>query len=73
MARLQGLLKRPSKAEELELELARQGSVARLERLMAQRAGTFVEDDEVPAEEDGSAAAAEAEDPDRAVVDRSRS
>jgi hypothetical protein len=51
VARLQGLLKRPSKAEELELELARQGSVARLERLMAQRAGTFVEDDDEPDEE----------------------
>jgi hypothetical protein len=61
VARLQGLLKRPSKAEELELELARQGSVARLERLMAQRAGTFVEDDEMPAEGDGSAEPIEVE------------
>ncbi len=48
MASLQGLLKRPSKAEQLELELARQGSVARLEQLLAQRAGTFVEDHEEP-------------------------
>ncbi|HYO43056.1 MAG TPA: hypothetical protein VES19_07655 [Candidatus Limnocylindrales bacterium] len=47
MARLAGLLKRTSKAEELELELARQGSIARLERLLAQRAGIAMDDDSV--------------------------
>ncbi|HSP20626.1 MAG TPA: hypothetical protein VLQ79_14020, partial [Myxococcaceae bacterium] len=56
MARLPGLHKRMSKAEELELELARQGSVARLERLLAQRAGIVLDDgapvdpDAVPAD-----------------------
>ena len=52
MPRLPGLHKRLSKAEELELELARQGSVARLERLLAQRAGIDVDDDEASAEDD---------------------
>ena len=46
MPRLQGLLKRTSKAEELELELARQGTAARLERLLAQRGGRVRPDDE---------------------------
>ena len=67
MARLQGLLKRTSKAEELELEEARQGSVARLERLLAQRAGLVEEDDEAPMDADDAAAAGDEDQPDTSV------
>ncbi len=54
MARVPGILKRTSKEEQLELELARQGSVARLERLLLQREGLDPGD---VAPEDGAAPA----------------
>ncbi len=67
VTRLPGLPKRMSKEEVLELELAREASTARLQRLIAQRDGSLVEDDDPPGGIDGSTTAV-SDAPDEVIV-----